>query len=59
MDYKNILIGVLSLSIGVYTIIDTYKKPDSQLRTRTLGGYIGGVGAILIGVMLIFGIKHL
>jgi hypothetical protein len=59
MDYKNITIGRLFLIIGIYTIIGTYKKPDSQLITRTIGGYIGGIGAIVIGIMLIFGIKHL
>ncbi|TDR18241.1 hypothetical protein IP97_02527 [Flavobacterium cheniae] len=59
MDYKNIIIGIFFLIIGIYTIIDTYKKPDSQLITRTLGGYIGGIGAIVIGIMLVFGIKHL
>ena len=46
MDYKNIIIGIFFLIIGIYTIIDTYKKPDSQLITRTIGGYIGGIGAI-------------
>lgn len=59
MNYKNLVIGIALISIGVYTIVDTYRKPDSQLRTRTLGGYIGGTGAIILGVMLLFGIKNL
>lgn len=59
MHYKNIIIGIFCVSIGIYTIVDTYRKPDSQLRTRTVGGYIGGIGAIILGIMLIFGIEHL
>jgi hypothetical protein len=59
MDYKNILIGFVSLIIGIYILYDTYRMPVSKLTANTFGAYLGGLTFVIIGFLLIFGIHHI
>jgi hypothetical protein len=56
---ETIIIGVLCVLFGIYTIIDTYTDPPCNPEDRFLlikpKGYIGGIGLIILGLGFIFG----
>ena len=55
---KNLGLGFFLIFIGIYTLIDVYKNPDSQLKGVTLGRYMSGTGCIILGVLIVFGIQQ-
>ena len=49
----NILIGLCFIAVGIYSIMYTYKNSDPQLVSADLKGYLGGVVAIILGVLAV------
>ncbi|WP_291084123.1 MULTISPECIES: hypothetical protein [unclassified Flavobacterium] len=51
----NLLKSIGLITVGVLAIIYTYKHPNKTFPAHTVGGYMGGVGFIILGMMLMFG----
>lgn len=49
----NFLIGIGFIILGVWSLVFTYKNPDSQLSSADWKGYLGGVCAIIIGIFIL------
>jgi uncharacterized membrane protein HdeD (DUF308 family) len=48
-----IIVGIIFILVGIWTIIFTYKNPDSQLSSIDWKGYLGGFCVIIIGIFII------
>lgn len=55
---KELIIGVVSIVIGIYLVIHTYRNPNSQLTNINFKGFAGGIGLIIVGIMFILGKIH-
>ena len=55
---KEIILGVLAIILGIYTLIDAYKSPPSSPEDSFLlvkfKGYVGGIALITVGLYLTF-----
>jgi len=60
---QNIIIGICCVVLGVLVVRLTFNHPTNESSAmgdfnRKLQGYLGGVGLIIIGIMLIVGKLH-
>jgi hypothetical protein len=53
-SFYNFLLVVVFLSIGIYFIYSTYKKP-APFYSTDLKGYLAGISFIAIGIMSLIG----
>lgn len=47
--------GIILIAFGVFFLRYTIKKPNKMFFSSDVKGYVGSVGAIVLGIMLLFG----
>jgi hypothetical protein len=53
--YRRVFIGIGLILLGMFFTWYTYKHPNLTFKTKDVGGYIGGIGLIILGIMEMFG----
>lgn len=51
----NLLKSLAFIVAGIFVIIYTYKNLNKTFPAHTFGGYMAGIGFIILGIMLMFG----
>jgi hypothetical protein len=50
-----ILTAIGIIIIGVLVTYHTYKHPNKTFPTKDIGGYMAGIGFVILGIMVLFG----
>lgn len=53
--FLNMFSGIGLILFGIALLYYTYRNPNSTLSSIDTKGYIGGVGAVILGVLLLLG----
>ncbi|WP_153201263.1 hypothetical protein [Flavobacterium sp. LMO8] len=51
----NVLKAIGFIIIGVFVAYYTYKHPNKTFPTKDFGGYMAGVGFVILGILLLLG----
>lgn len=51
----NILKAIVFIFIGFFISHYTYKHPNQTFPTKDFGGYIAGIGFIILGILILIG----
>jgi hypothetical protein len=54
--FKNFVVGVFLVVIGLDSINDARKHPDSQLKSVTIGRFFYGFFSVVFGTLLVLGV---
>jgi hypothetical protein len=50
---KDVFLGFLFIILGIFLLIFTYKNPAVQIKSADLKGYLGGIGFVILGILIV------